>query len=86
MVELLVVITCVSFILCSCLIAFSPHMIVAEKNNFNESCLLIICQLLYQSDCLFLPVFSIRSRVELRKKLNCKSFKWYLDNVYPELK
>lgn len=61
-------------------------MIVAEKNNFNESCLLIICQLLYQSDCLFLPVFSIRSRVELRKKLNCKSFKWYLDNVYPELK
>uniref|UniRef100_A0A8B9JWG1 polypeptide N-acetylgalactosaminyltransferase n=1 Tax=Astyanax mexicanus TaxID=7994 RepID=A0A8B9JWG1_ASTMX len=27
----------------------------------------------------------IRGRQDLRKSLKCRSFKWYLDNVYPEL-
>uniref|UniRef100_A0A2K5E8P4 Polypeptide N-acetylgalactosaminyltransferase like 5 n=1 Tax=Aotus nancymaae TaxID=37293 RepID=A0A2K5E8P4_AOTNA len=28
---------------------------------------------------------NISERVELRKRLGCRSFRWYLDNVFPEL-
>ena len=27
----------------------------------------------------------ISDRVSLRQDLHCKSFKWYLDNIYPEM-
>jgi len=32
-----------------------------------------------------MDVGNITDRLELRKRLDCKSFRWYLENVYPEL-
>lgn len=33
----------------------------------------------------FVFPFSVATRIEQRKKMDCKPFRWYLENVYPEL-
>ena len=32
------------------------------------------------------PAGNLQSRLELKRKLQCKGFGWFLENVYPELK
>ncbi|XP_036212136.1 inactive polypeptide N-acetylgalactosaminyltransferase-like protein 5 [Myotis myotis] len=40
---------------------------------------------LRRPDLKFIPYGNISERVELRRRLGCKSFQWYLDTVFPEL-
>ena len=42
--------------------------------------------LAFYTPIIIIHISSISERVNLRESLQCKSFQWFLDHVYPELK
>ncbi len=47
---------------------------------YRAMTVLFLCKVLR-----YLHIFSISKMLELKARLKCKDFDWYLKNVYPEL-
>lgn len=47
-------------------------------------CFFLYLLYLYFTGARNVPVGDVSKRIELRENLKCKSFRWYLENIYPE--
>lgn len=69
----------------------SWHSLLSLYGEHSEYCINISCfhywvQYSFNPLSFSVSLYSIADRLALRQKLNCNSFRWYLENVYPELK